>query len=520
MKRRYCGLAILLMALMLTACGGNTEDSHKENTTKETNKGKNEVTTFIEKPSDLTWFVRDVDEENTMEVVIFDKDITPENYQAGKVIKSVTLFSEGVDKTVEILIETDFPNGNECANVQYTTTYEDGFADTMNTYIQKLHFVDGGVSFSLYAPEWIKEIFVQNADMDKMTCTVVFVDDCFESVSLRVVSRNTRVEYLEDTTASVPKEDAEDYGIGLLRFPLDEEYFTPTSDDFMYVITYNFVEDRQDAYNYGKLVSQDASLISFDADGNCIQYVMRDYELGIDMTPDSYRDVFNRIYDDGVPPECRRESTFNYKLQALLEVGDAPYYLSKPLISNQTNGKPICSKEDVFLPEYETLLNELGVGDDYYISQSHYHEDEYISKQLIRYENYEPIEQQVRNYADIDYEKVSLYAFDADGYTKHNISIFVFADETGIDNWLKKMYGAYYDGGYVGDYVVDASLPKDFKFEDTAYTGRKGNLLYKVNEVKTSDAKGKWTFELGKTEKHYFSKQFLTDRQLKNALHE
>ena len=53
MKRRYCGLAILLMALMLTACGGNTEDSHKKNTTKETNKGKNEVTTFIEKPSDL-----------------------------------------------------------------------------------------------------------------------------------------------------------------------------------------------------------------------------------------------------------------------------------------------------------------------------------------------------------------------------------------------------------------------------------------------------------------------------------
>lgn len=522
MKRSYCVLAILLMALMLTACGGNTEDSHKESTTKETNKGKNEVTTSIEKPSDLTWFVRDVDEENTMEVVIFDKDITPENYQAGKVIKSVTLFSEGVDKTVEILIETDFPNGNECANVQYTTTYEDGFADTMNTYIQKLHFVDGGVSFSLYAPEWIEEIFVQNADMDKMTCTVVFVDDCFESVSLRVVSRNTRVEYLEDTTVSVPKEDAEDYGIGLLSFPLDEEYFTPTSDDFMYVITYNFVEDRQDAYNYGKLVSQDASLISFDADGNCIQYVMRDYELGIDMTPDSYRDVFNRIYDDGVLPECRRESTFNYKLQAILDAGDDPYFLSKPLTSEQTHGKPIYTKEDVCLPEYEALLNELGfVEDDYYIQQFHQHEGEEVYNHFIGYDsNQNLIEQKVRKMHDFDYEEVFVKVFDEDGYETHSIYILVFEDEKYIEDWLKKMYGCYYDGGYVGDFVVDSSLPKDFKLEDTVYTGKKGNLLYKVTDVKKNNEKVKWKHGVWESNKSndYFSKQFLTERQIKNVI--
>lgn len=520
MTRRYCGLAILLMALMITACGGNTEDSHKESTIKKANKGENEITTSIENPSDLTWLVREADEEDTMEVVIFDKDITPENYMVGKVIKSITIYAEGENRKVELLIETDFPNGNECANVQYTMTYEDGFTDTMNTYIQKLHFVEGGVSFSLYAPEWIEEIFVQNADMEKMTCTVVFVDDCFESVNLKVVSKNTLVEYLEDMEALVPIGDAQDYGIGLLSFPLDEEYFTPKSDDYMYVITYNYVENRPDTYNYGKLVSQDASLISFDADGNCIQYVMREYDLGFDMTPDSYKDEFNWIYDDGALPYCRRYSTFNYKLQAILDAGDDPYYLSKPLTSNQTNGKAICSKEDVFLPEYETLLNELGVGEDYYISQSHYHEDEYISKQLIRYENYEPIEQQVRNYADIDYEKIDLYVFDEDGFTTHNISIYVFADEAGIDNWLKKMYGAYYDGGYVGDYAVDASLPKDFKFEDTSYTGRKGNLLYKIKEVTKSEAEGKWSFEIWKSEKEndYFSKQFLTDKQLKNAL--
>lgn len=51
-----------------------------------------------------------------------------------------------------------------------------------------------------------------------------------------------------------------------------------------------------------------------------------------------------------------------------------------------------------------------------------------------------------------------------------------------IDDWFKKMYGAYYDGGYVGDYVVDTSLPETYKFEDTSYTGRTGKLLYTVSD--------------------------------------
>ena len=67
---------------------------------------------------------------------------------------------------------------------------------------------------------------------------------------------------------------------------------------------------------------------------------------------------------------------------------------------------------------------------------------------------------------------------------------------------------------------LHASLPKDFKFEDTSYIGRKGNLLYKIKEVTKSEAEGKWSFEIWKSEKEndYFSKQFLTDKQLKNAL--
>ena len=44
---------------------------------------------------------------------------------------------------------------------------------------------------------------------------------------------------------------------------------------------------------------------------------------------------------------------------------------------------------------------------------------------------------------------------DEDGYETHSIYILVFEDEKYIEDWLKKMYGCYYDGGYVGDFVVD-----------------------------------------------------------------
>lgn len=530
MKRKLFGLILILMVLLLAACGekkdNNVITSKKDkNNTNDTNNtngndNKNDNKPNGSESSNLTWLVREGTGQNEMEIVIFDKNITPENYQKNKIIESISIFTEDAEKSIEILIENDSANGPECANVKYIFDYRNGPTDTVNSYISKIYFVNGGAAFRIYADNLMQEMFIKNADPDKMTCTVKYVDNCFETVIMRVVYKDTSVEYLEDQTPSSPDADAGDDEIGLLHFSHDVQYFTPKSDDYMYVITHNSVDDRPESDNYGKTVSQTASLIAFDADGNCIQYVTREYFYGVDMTSDSYYDLYNMVYDDGTVPDCRRDYTFNYKLQAIKDAGDKPYYLSKPLTTRQTQGKAICSKEDVFLPSYEGLLRELGSGEDYYISTYHYHEDEDISNRFIRYENYEPVNQKVRDYADIDYEKVDAYIFDSEGYVTSEISVYVFEDESGIDNWLKKMYGAYYDGGYVGDCIVDATLRPDFKFEDTIYTGRKDNLLYIFKKVEKNDKKVKWSYRVSKSEneKYYFSIQSLTDRQINNAM--
>lgn len=521
MKRKLFGLIILLFMLTLVACGEKQENGviTGKPDTNNTN-GKNDNKPQGGEASDLTWLVREGTDPNEMELVIFDKNITPENYQNNKVIESILIYTEDEERAISIMIVNDLLNGPECANVQYDIVYKNGPTDTFNSYISKIYFINGGAAFKIYASDLMQEMFIKNADPDKMTCTVKYLDNCFETVIMKVVYKDTPVEYLESQKPSEPSEDAGNFGIGLLHFSHDVQYFTPKSDDYMYVITQNNVDDRPESDNYGKTVSQTAKLIAFDADGNCIQYVTREYLYGVDVTSDSYYDFYNMVYDDGTVPECRRDYTFNYKLQAIKDAGDNPYYLSKPLTTRQTQGKAICSKEDVFLPAYEGLLRELGSGEDYYISTYHYHEDEDISNRFIRYENYEPVNQKVRDYADIDYEKVDAYIFDSEGYVTSEISVYVFEDESGIDNWLKKMYGAYYDGGYVGDYVVDATLRPDFKFEDTKYTGRKDNLLYIFNKVEKNDKKVKWSYQVSESEqyKYYFSIQSLTDRQINNAV--
>lgn len=334
-----------------------------------------------------------------------------------------------------------------------------------------------------------------------------------------ITGKNDQTNSNPNETNRRDDENVGDYGIGLLHFSYDEQYFTPKSDDYMFVITNNRVDEHPDSENYGKVTAQSATLISFNADGNCIQYVTRSYSIDTDINADSYIDEFNAVYDDGYVPSFKKEYTFNYKLQAIKDAEDKPCYLSKPLTAGQTHGKAICSKEDVLLPAYEGLLLELGAGEDYYISTYHYHEDEYITNRLIRYENYEPVNQKVRNYAEIDYEKVDAYIFDSEGFVTSTISIYVFKDQANIDDWLKKEYGAYYVGDYVGDYAVDASLPPDFKLEDTVYTGRKDNLLYRVNKIERDNKKTKWSYRVSEseTEKYYFSIQSLSDAQLKNV---
>jgi len=515
-KRLGLFLIMLIYVMSLAGCGSDHDNAtsnsfHDKEVSEDSKQNKAE---HIEL-TNLTWFVRDTEYEDEIEFLIVDEDINPKNYYSGDLIDYVEINAELATGKLQIRVEPDYSDRKDGGKYSYSYI-TDEFSAEYDNYT-RFKFIDGGISFSLYTLE-LGATQLEPDQLKDSSLSVAFKDDRFGKRIYKAVYASEDIIYIDSSGNAEPSiVEGNDYGIDFVTCPYDDEYFAPATDDYIISVDNLYSENEG-----GKLTNQWANLISFDTEGNMVQFVTREYHVGLEVTSENYYDQFNEAYDEEDVPYSRRVHTFNDKLWAIIEQISSKnkYYISKPLTSDQTNGKAICSEEDVFLPEYEALLSELGVTDDYYISQYHYHEDEYISKHLIRYENYEPIEQQVRNYADIDYEKVSLYSFDADGYTTHNISIFVFADEAGIDNWLKKMYGAYYDGGYVGDYVVDASLPKDFKFEDTSYTGRKGNLLYKVNEVKTSDEKGKWTFELGKTENHYFSKQFLTDRQLKNALHE
>ena len=92
--------------------------------------------------------------------------------------------------------------------------------------------------------------------------------------------------------------------------------------------------------------------------------------------------------------------------------------------------------------------------------------------------------------------------------------LYVFDEESMVEDFLKSQYGIYYDKTEPVPGVADASLPPDFKLEDTGWH-RHDNILYK-ELASVSDERAKWdrnAYSEGKS-LTYFSMEYLTASQI------
>lgn len=311
----------------------------------------------------------------------------------------------------------------------------------------------------------------------------------------------------------------EGFGIGFIPHGCDAEHFVPATED--YIIVVEKTEVRENSY---PAIFQTGALYSFDEAGNLVQWVSRDrpsheYE---EMT-ESDKSFLDSDYTD-YPQEnidTYNDSAFGGKFDVITDLfvrkennPELAFYMSKPLTTAQTITSLGADPAEMGFSGFKELVMQTRVGEDYYVSREEGNNTESIRNVEIGHTDHENIYQEVRAYHDHHYYKYFVSSFDERGNVSEMVAFYVFDEESMVEDYLKSQYGAYYDKTEPVSGIVDATLPPDFKLEDTGWS-RHDNILYK-ELTSGSDEKVKWERNAHSEGNNltYFSMEYLTDSQI------
>ena len=311
----------------------------------------------------------------------------------------------------------------------------------------------------------------------------------------------------------------EGFGIDFIPHGCDAEHFVPATEDYIIVVERTTV--RENAY---PAIFQTGDLYSFDEAGNLVQWVSRDrpsheYE---EMT-ESDKSFLDSDYTD-YPQEnidTYNDSAFGGKFDVITDLfvrkennPELAFYMSKPLTASQTKTSFGADPAEIGFSGFKELVLQTRVGEDYYVSRKDGNNTESIRNVEIGHTDHENIYQEVRAYHDHHYYKYFVSSFDERGNVSEMVAFYVFDEESMVEDYLKSQYGAYYDKTEPVSGIADASLPPDFKLEDTGWS-RHDNILYK-ELTPGSDEKVKWERDAYSEGNNltFFSMEYLTDSQI------
>lgn len=309
----------------------------------------------------------------------------------------------------------------------------------------------------------------------------------------------------------------EGFGIGFIPHGCDAEHFVPATEDYIIV-----VEKTEVRENSSPGIFQTGDLYSFDETGKVVQQVRRvrpwpEYEEMTESQKNSPGSDYTQEYIDGY-----NDSTFGGKLDVITDLlfrkknnnPNLAFYMSKPLTASQTKTSFGADPAEIGFSGFKELVLQTRVGEDYYVSREEGNNTESIRNVEIGHTDHENIYQEVRAYHDHHYYKYFVSSFDERGDVSEMVAFYVFDEESMVEDYLKSQYGAYYDKTEPVSGIADASLPPDFKLEETGWS-RHENILY-TELTPGSDEEAKWERNAHSEGKNltFFSMEYLTDSQI------
>ena len=310
----------------------------------------------------------------------------------------------------------------------------------------------------------------------------------------------------------------EGFGIGFIPHGCDAEHFVPATED--YIIVVNKMVYRENDHTF-----QTECLYSFDEAGKLVQMVKRErpgreYEEMTESEKNSQDSNYLVYPQENI--DTYNDSAFGAKVDIILGLlsdmkednPEVAFYMSKPLTASQTKTSFGADPAEIGFSGFKELVLQTRVGEDYYVSREDGSNSESIRSVEIGHTDHENIYQEVRAYHDHHYYKFFVSSFDDVGQVSYMAAFYVFDEESMVEDYLKSQYGAYYDKTEPVSGIADASLPPDFKLEDTGWS-RHDNILYK-ELTPGSDEKVKWERNAHSEGKNltFFSMEYLTDSQI------
>ena len=311
----------------------------------------------------------------------------------------------------------------------------------------------------------------------------------------------------------------EGFGIGFIPHGCDVQFFVPATEDYIIV-----VEKTEVRENSSPAIFQTGALYSFDETGKLVQWVKRvrpghEYEEMTESEKNSPGSDYTDYPQENI--DGYNDSAFGGKLDVITDLfilkKDNPnlaFYMSKPLTASQTNTSFGADPAEIGFSGFKELVLQTRVGEDYYVSREEGNNTESIRNVEIGHTDHENIYQEVRAYHDHHYYKYFVSSFDERGNVSEMVAFYVFDEESMVEDYLKSQYGAYYDKTEPVSGIADASLPPDFKLEETGWS-RHDNILYK-ELMPGSDEKVKWDRSAYSEGNNltFFSMEYLTDSQI------
>ncbi len=310
----------------------------------------------------------------------------------------------------------------------------------------------------------------------------------------------------------------EGFGIGFIPHGCDAEHFVPATED--YIIVVNKMVYRENDHTF-----QTECLYSFDEAGKLVQMVKRErpgreYEEMTESEKNSQDSNYLVYPQENI--DTYNDSAFGAKVDIILGLlsdmkednPEVAFYMSKPLTLSQTRTSFGADPAEIGFSGFKELVLQTRVGEDYYVSREEGNNTESIRNVEIGHTDHENIYQEVRAYHDHHYYKYFVSSFDERGNVSEMVAFYVFDEESMVEDYLKSQYGAYYDKTEPVSGIADASLPPDFKLEDTGWS-RHDNILYK-ELTPGSDEKVKWDRSAYSEGNNLtlFSMEYLTDSQI------
>ena len=310
----------------------------------------------------------------------------------------------------------------------------------------------------------------------------------------------------------------EGFGIGFIPHGCDAEHFVPATED--YIIVVNKMVYRENDHTF-----QTECLYSFDEAGKLVQMVKRErpgreYEEMTESEKNSQDSNYLVYPQENI--DTYNDSAFGAKVDIILGLlsdmkednPEVAFYMSKPLTPSQTRTSFGADPAEIGFSGFKELVLQTRVGEDYYVSREEGNNTESIRNVEIGHTDHENIYQEVRAYHDHHYYKYFVSSFDERGDVSKMVAFYVFDEESMVEDYLKSQFGAYYDKTEPVSGIADASLPPDFKLEETGWS-RHENILYK-ELTPGSDDKVKWERSAHSEGKNltFFSMEYLTDSQI------